>query len=192
MVRYSTALSHIILAGTGLYCLKALSRYENPFSKVPFGLVIFHSLLGIWRWGNPQYGLKIDKYYKITETFKDFLLIPSINATIWLKYNNYLSFMCSHILLSLVPIVIYLYDSRKQEVVNAFHLGNAFSLIFVSYWNENFFGISTSISYVLSYFVIKQDMLSGFSCEVPTQDLLNYSMCFFVFFAVRSLVDPVY
>lgn len=192
MVRYSTALSHIFLSGTGLYCLKTLNRYRLPFAKVSFGVIVFNSLLGIWRWGNPTYGDKVDKFYKFTLKLQDVLVLPGIVTTIWLKYSYSQELACAHTIVSLLPLIIYLYDDKKQEVMDGLLGGNIFSLAVVSYYHENFYGITTAMSYILNYFLIKRNVIVNFPLEVPTQDLFNYSMCFFAFFALKAVLEPLY
>lgn len=51
MPRYSTALSHLVLAGTGIYCLKAYGVKEPKCAVASFGLVVVNSALGVWRYG---------------------------------------------------------------------------------------------------------------------------------------------
>lgn len=50
--RYSTALSHIVLAGTSVYCLKKYGYsdiYQFPVGA--FGLIFTNSVIGVLKWG---------------------------------------------------------------------------------------------------------------------------------------------
>ncbi|KAL1493990.1 hypothetical protein ABEB36_009666 [Hypothenemus hampei] len=191
MVQYSTALSHIFLAGTSFYCLRISSINQLLFCKFSFGIIMFHSILGIWRWGNPQYGYKIDKIYKLAGLLQDLLVLPCIVTTIWLRYNFSFSLAGVHTVISIIPLLIYLFN-RRNEPVDAFLIGNVLSLVVISTYHGNPFGISMAMSYIISYFIIKHDMLSNLPIEVPTQDLFNYSMCFFVIFALRAVLETGY
>lgn len=143
--------------------------------------------------GNPIYGHKIDKIYRITSKLQDLLVLPCIVTTMWLKYNYSLNLACAHTIASLVPMGLYIYDNRKNEpVVDAFLGGSLLSLIVVSIFNDNQYGVTTAMSYALSYFVIKQNVIMNLPVEVPCQDLFNYSMCFFAFFALKAVLEPVY
>ncbi|CAG9768526.1 unnamed protein product [Ceutorhynchus assimilis] len=189
MVQYLTALSHIILAGTGLYCFKSV---DDMFCKFAYGIITFHSLLGIWRWGNPSYGHKIDTHYRLTSKLQDFLVLPGIVTTIWLKYNYFPNLAYSHNVIALVPLLLYLYEKRNNEPLEDLFLGgNLLSLLLVSTMNSNYYGITASLSFVLSYFVIKREVINILSIDVPIHDLFNYSMCFFVLFARNAILDPV-
>lgn len=192
MVRYSTALSHIVLAGTSLYCLKILHIYKLHFAKLSYGLIALNSLLGIWRWGNPTYGYKIDKLYNFTSKIQDLLVFPGIVTTIWLKYHYSFELASAHIFVSLIPLLIYLYDSKKNKVIDSFLGSNVFSLFYISLMKENYYGLTTALSFTLNYFFIKRDILLYLPVEVPTQDLFNYSMCFFSIFALKAVQYPIY
>lgn len=48
---YATALSHLVLAGTGIYCLTQVGYKEFSFPTVAYGLITTNSILGIWRYG---------------------------------------------------------------------------------------------------------------------------------------------
>ncbi|XP_050306825.1 uncharacterized protein LOC126743663 [Anthonomus grandis grandis] len=191
MVRYSTALSHIFLAGISIYCWKNVNR-DWPFPQVAFGIIAFHSLLGVWKWGNPTYGQKIDRLYGLTTTLQDLLVLPCIVTTLWLKYSYSLNFVISHSTLTLLPLALLLQSHQKFDVIDVFLLGNVLSSFVVSYFNDNQFGVSVTLSYILSYFIIKRDMINSLPMDVPIQDLFNYSMCFFCYFALKAVQQPFY
>lgn len=50
--RYSTALSHLVLAGTSIYCyIGAAKKIGHSYPRCCFGILIANSLIGVWRWG---------------------------------------------------------------------------------------------------------------------------------------------
>lgn len=130
--------------------------------------------------------------YRLTDTIQDLLVFPCIVTTIWLKYNYSLNLACAHTIISVIPLILYLHDNHKHKPIDAFLAGNVLSLLAVSHYNFNHFGITTSFSYALSYFAIKRDVFTNFPFHIPILDLYNYSMCFFSFFALKTIQEPVY
>ncbi|XP_060517089.1 uncharacterized protein LOC132696341 [Cylas formicarius] len=194
MVRYSTALSHIILAGTAFYCLKFTNKSNLQFARLSFGILGVNSVLGVWRWGNPSYGHKIEKLYRLTSILQDLLALPLIVTNIWLNYHYSLELAYAHTLVALFPLLAYLYNTRNIDVVDGFLAANCISLGLISLTNQNHYGLTTMVSFTLNYFFIKRDVmgyLPGSYYDVPTQDLYNYSMCFFAYFALKAVSDCI-
>ncbi|GJQ66950.1 hypothetical protein Trydic_g7964 [Trypoxylus dichotomus] len=90
--QYSTALSHIVLAGTGIYCMASYRQLPNDDGNhlpcATFGIIITNSLLGTWRWGNPDYGHTLEKPYNFTFFLQCIFALPCIAGQIWLM-NDY-------------------------------------------------------------------------------------------------------
>ncbi|KAK9736248.1 hypothetical protein QE152_g12664 [Popillia japonica] len=112
--QYSTALSHMILAGTGLYCL--IQYRHGEICQLPcamFGIIITNSVLGIWRWGNPDHGDKLEKPYNFTFYLQTIFVMPCIAGQIWLMngYEQILAYL--HPMLSCIPFTAYFADKNK-------------------------------------------------------------------------------
>ncbi|KAG5896902.1 hypothetical protein JTB14_033540 [Gonioctena quinquepunctata] len=101
---YSTALSHIVLAGTGVYCWLGVKDHSLIFPQCSFGSIIVNSLIGIWRWGNPSYGPDSDWLYKLTCLLQDLLALPCIVSTLWLQYGYMKEIAYGYLLVSAIPM----------------------------------------------------------------------------------------
>lgn len=65
--RYSTALSHIVLAGTSIFCYIGARELPYTYPRCCFGIIIANSLIGTWRWGKYLHSCtdrKICTFYK--------------------------------------------------------------------------------------------------------------------------------
>ncbi|KAJ8920847.1 hypothetical protein NQ315_015639 [Exocentrus adspersus] len=187
---YSTALSHIILAGTGIYCLIGSKHFgQKFFPRGSFGIIILHSAIGIWRWGNPSYGQKAAKLYKLTSLLQDLIALPCIVTTIWLSYGYMWQIAYAYTLASLFPLVAYMCDHNNidNEMTDVVIGANCISLGVLAFIHQNYFGVAASISYAFTHFVIKNDNETYFN--ITSQDLYNYAMCFFAFFALKTVLD---
>jgi hypothetical protein len=180
-----TTLSHIVLAGTGIYCLVQIKGSQLHLPHFTFGIITINSLIGVWRWGNPDYGEKADGLYKFTSYLQLLFAVPCITTTIWLGngYDRYLSWAWT--ILPMIPLVCYLADaSTDDKLEEAVIPLNLIALGVVSFLAENYYGIATAISYAIDhYLVLKQ----GQQYDIPAQDLYNYGLCFFAFFALRAI-----
>lgn len=111
--------------------------------------------------------------------------VPCITTTIWLGngYDRYLSWAWT--ILPMIPLVCYLADaSTDDKLEEAVIPLNLIALGVVSFLAENYYGIATAISYAIDhYLVLKQ----GQQYDIPAQDLYNYGLCFFAFFALRAI-----
>lgn len=61
---------------------------------------------------------------------------------------------------------------------------NVISMAVVSFMTENYWGLAAAASFVIAHFCIKDE---GDVHDIPAQDLYNYGMCFFAYFALRAL-----
>lgn len=48
---YPTAFSHLVLAGTSIYCLRTVGTQQIGFQQLCFGTIVVNSVLGVWRYG---------------------------------------------------------------------------------------------------------------------------------------------
>ncbi|KAJ8936733.1 hypothetical protein NQ314_012180 [Rhamnusium bicolor] len=187
--RYSTALSHIILAGTGIYCLVGSKNHASSFPQGSFGIITLNSLLGIWRWGNPSYGSSVVDLYNFTSILQDLLVLPCIVTTIWLTYGYTWEIAYAYTVVSILPLITYICDNsnRSNEMVDIIIGVNCISLGVLSFIHQNYFGVASSISYAFTHFIVKNDNETYFN--VTSQDFYNYTMCFFAVFALKAILD---
>ncbi|KAF2899765.1 hypothetical protein ILUMI_06419 [Ignelater luminosus] len=183
--RYSSAFSHLILAGTGIYCLVQYHGDSFKFPCISYGVIITNSLLGVWRWGNPDHGHKVEKPYNFTGFLQNIISLPFIVTQVWLAYNYQKELAYLHSLVSVLPLTLYLADRSKDDLVDLIIAANCVSLGVVSFLHENYYGISAAISYMINHFWLRE---GNFDIEdVPVLDLFNYGLCFFCYFALRTL-----
>ncbi|RZC36588.1 hypothetical protein BDFB_012149 [Asbolus verrucosus] len=187
--RYSTALSHLVLAGTGICCLVHIRGQPLNCPHVTFGIITVNSVIGIWRWGNPDYGDKTDGIYKFTSYLQYLFALPCITTTVWLISGYERTFSCAWALLPLGALIFYFIenstDTRDTLMEILIPLG-LIALGVVSFLAENYYGIATAISYAIDHYcVLKQER----NYDIPAQDLYNYGVCFFLYFALRAIGD---
>ncbi|XP_028139189.1 uncharacterized protein LOC114333504 [Diabrotica virgifera virgifera] len=184
---YSTALSHIVLAGTSIYC--CLRSESIIYAQCSFASIMVNSLLGVWRWGNPDYGPNTDKVYKITTLLQDSIVLPFIVSTLWIQYGYTYEVALGNMIIPLIPVISYLANSnyRSLELLDGILCLNCGVLLYLSFTEENYFGLAAGVSYLVNYFWIKKGDRSQF--DIPTQDLFNYAMCFFAYFSLKAVLD---
>lgn len=95
----------------------------------------------------------------------------------------------AYTLVSLLPLLAYICDlnSSNSDMVDVVIGANCISLGVLSFIHQNYFGVAASISYAFNHFIIKNDNETYFN--VTSQDLYNYAMCFFAFFALKTVLD---
>ncbi|XP_072383014.1 uncharacterized protein [Diabrotica undecimpunctata] len=187
---YSTALSHIVLAGTSIYCY--LGAKSIIYARCSYASILINSLLGVWRWGNPSYGPDANKVYKITTLLQDSIVLPFIVSTLWIQYDIFqytYEVALANMIIPLIPVVSYLSNSNSTnlELLDGILFLNCGVLLWLSFTEENYFGLAAGVSYLVNYFWIKKDDRRHF--DIPTQDLFNYAMCFFAYFSLRAVLD---
>ncbi|EFA03612.1 uncharacterized protein LOC658581 [Tribolium castaneum] len=186
--RYSTAFSHLVLAGTGIYCLVQIKDAHFHCPHITFGLITVNSLIGLWRWGNPEYGDKAERLYSFTSYLQLLFALPCITTTEWLGYgyDRYLSWAWT--ILPTIPLVCYLVDASSDEKLEEAIIPiNLIALGVVCFLAENYYGIAAAVSYAIDHYIV---LKQGESLEsIPAQDLYNYGLCFFAYFALRAIGD---
>nr|CAI5866153.1 unnamed protein product [Callosobruchus analis] len=184
---YGTALSHIILAGTGVYCYLAVKDSPYFFSQCSFGVIVANSLIGLWRWGNPSYGQDADGLYRLTSFVQDVVALPFIACEIWLNYGFAREIALADALLSLSPLILYLGKNDTSDLIDTVIASNAVILGVLSFIHQNYFGLAACLSYIFAHFAIREDKQTHFS--INSQDLYNYGLCFYAAFALRAVLD---
>nr|CAH7722506.1 unnamed protein product [Callosobruchus chinensis] len=138
---YGTALSHIILAGTGVYCYLAVKDSPYFFSQCSFGVIVANSLIGLWRWGNPSYGQDADSLYRLTSFLQDVVALPFIACETWLNYGFAREIALADALLSLSPLVLYLGKNDSRNLIDTVIASNAAIIGVLSFIHQNYFEI---------------------------------------------------
>ncbi|KAK5645877.1 hypothetical protein RI129_004341 [Pyrocoelia pectoralis] len=180
--RYSTALSHLVLSGTGIYCF---SRYhEGKLPSYAYSIIISNSILGVWRWGNPRYGHKVNSLYNFTLLLQMLTSLPFVVTQVWLNLNYTEELAMIHSGASILPFCLYLANRSKEDVIDAIIAVNVISLGVVSLLHENYYGVAASVSYFFNHFFLRE---GRFDVDLPVTDLYNYGLCFFCYFSFRSL-----
>ncbi|XP_017767905.1 PREDICTED: uncharacterized protein LOC108556342 [Nicrophorus vespilloides] len=181
---YCTSLSHLVLSIVSITCFKKINSLEsnNGLTMSGFVIIILHSLLGVWKWGNPLHGRAVDKPYKFVGFLKEMLAFPCIVGQLWFKLNGNAVVAYLHPLVSLIPFIL---RSRKMSRFgnkDTFMLMEIFSCCLVSFMTENYFGVACAIAYGLNHFLIQDEYLN-----MPSIDIYNYAFCFFTYFSYRAL-----
>ncbi|KAK4878981.1 hypothetical protein RN001_007127 [Aquatica leii] len=182
--RYSTALSHLVLAGTSIYCLHAYYGGELKLPCASYTIIITNSLLGTWRWGNPDYGDSVENIYNFTTFLQGITSLPFVVAQVWLNQGYPFELAICHAGASLIPFSLYLADKSKEDITDAIIAIGGISLGVTSLLQGNYFGVAASVSYLFNHFVLREGQLD---IDLPIIDLYNYGLCFFCYFALRAL-----
>ncbi|XP_065090460.1 uncharacterized protein LOC135711519 [Ochlerotatus camptorhynchus] len=202
-----TCLAHLILAGVTGWSLKHLptgfehSRSASSDDPVPLMLILLvfllgHSLLGIFRHSHPEPQKNLRKLYDLSVLLAMVLPLPLLNTQLYLKYElgdgSHLT-PCSYLLISvLVPFLAGCFYSELSQrhkgeyVVTSVAIINLTILTWISFCNENFWGIGLAMSYGMKHFALPRlaDLYS-----VPFVDLYTYGLGFFEIFAVNVVID---
>lgn len=202
-----TCLAYLILAGVTGWSLKHLPNgFEHSHSAssddpVPLMLILLvfllgHSLLGIFRHSHPDPQKKLRKLYDLSVMLAMVLPLPLLNTQLYLKYelgNETNLIPYSYLLLSvLVPFFagcVYSDLSLRHKgeyVVTAVAIINLTVLTWISFSNENFWGIGLAISYGMKHFALPR-LADRYS--VPFVDLYTYGLGFFEIFAINVVID---
>lgn len=178
---YFTALSHAVLAGTSIYCLM---KHTSDMGMVCYGLIATNSLLGLWRWGNPDAGDTSKSLYAQTSMCQEMLCIGAVAVEIWRASPYFPQFSWGEILLPIAPLTLYFLDNDYQNIEKGVMAFNGVSIIFVSAMTSNYWGAAAALSYLFGYLYAKDQGSIG---DIPVVDLINYELCFFSYFALRGM-----
>lgn len=92
----------------------------------------------------------------------------------------------AHVGASALPLIAYIADKDKRQVVDLLLSINVLSLGIVAGMNKNYFGVAAAVSFLINYFIIKDE---GDVMDIPALDLFNYGMCFFELFSLRAFSE---
>lgn len=97
--RYLTALSHVVLAGTGIYCYIGAKDHPYFYPKCCFGVIIVNSLIGIWRWG---------KLKNNSQIFELLIIYVSLLALIYCccSWKYEVAWILKHFFMSAFPLLM--------------------------------------------------------------------------------------
>ncbi|KAL3282446.1 hypothetical protein HHI36_005632 [Cryptolaemus montrouzieri] len=178
---YFTALSHAILAGTSIYCLM---EHTTDMGIICYGLIATNSILGLWRWGNPDAESMSKSMYDTTSIAQEMLSIGAVAAEIWTTSTILPEFWWAEIALPIVPLSMYFLEKDFRDIENGIMAINGISIVFVSIMTSNWWGVAAAASYLWGYLYVKD---RGSIRDIPAIDLINYELCFFSYFALRAL-----
>lgn len=180
---YATALSHLCLAGTSIHCMY-WHYSELNFGTACFSYLIINSLIGIWRWGNPEAGDAVRNIYNHLTIIQNLVVLPCCAAELWFLSEFPYPYTFAHFIPPALAWQLYLYDGDYSSLHNISVISTGISLAYVSFTKANWYGLAAAISYFLNHFAIKdQEKFQS----VPPLDLYNYGLCFFAFFALRAM-----
>ncbi|XP_012262838.1 uncharacterized protein LOC105689970 [Athalia rosae] len=190
----STTIAHLAKLGTSIVCMKYFDEpysilvSHNQWATRAFQILFFHSLIGVFRFGNPSASEHLRGFYtwfsKLSSTLPFALIVTEI--LYWNKTSEQITLTL--LILTLFPIV---YESRSKERARR-HLAdvsvglNLCALIYVSVNNENYSAISLVVSYAFTHFFLEE---VSDKYDVPHRDLLQYALCFMEIFSVFTLRD---
>ncbi|XP_062701425.1 uncharacterized protein LOC115267424 [Aedes albopictus] len=202
-----TCLAHLILAGVTGWSLKHLPICHDPSHSttssdaIPLMLMLLvfllgHSLLGIFRHSHPDPHKNLRKIYDLSVLLAMVLPLPLLNTQLYLKYQvgdgSHLT-PYSYLLISTsLPFLVgCLYSElsqrhKSQYVTTVVALVNLTVLLWISFCNENFWGIGLAVSYCMKHFTLPR---LADRYNVPFVDLHTYGLGFFEIFAINVVID---
>ncbi|EAT42657.1 AAEL005828-PA [Aedes aegypti] len=203
-----TCLAHLILAGVTGWSLKHLPiGHESSHSTtsgddlVPLMLVLLvfllgHSLLGIFRHSHPDPHKNLRKMYELSVMLAMILPLPLLNTQLYLKYQlgngSHLplySYLSMSTFLPFLTGCLYSELSQRhksQYVTTVVTVVNLTVLLWISAFNENYWGIGLAVSYGMKYFTLPR---LADRYNVPFVDLHTYGLGFFEIFAINVIID---
>ncbi|XP_046607129.1 uncharacterized protein LOC124298752 [Neodiprion virginianus] len=194
MTDLSTTVAHLTKLGTSIVCMKyfndpySILVSDNHWATRAFQILLFHSILGIFRFGNPSTSKYLRGFYtlfsKIIHTLPFALIVTEILH--WNKTSEQITLTL--LILTVFPIV---YESRSKERTRRHLIDvavglNLCALIYVSLISKNYSAISLVVSYAFTHFLL-EDISDRY--DVPYRDLLQYSLCFMEIFSILTLKD---
>ncbi|XP_034235983.1 uncharacterized protein LOC117642173 [Thrips palmi] len=203
--RFATAFANLLLAATSAYALRQTGGFglqASPAtwaSTVTFSFFLFHAIIGIIRFGNPQYGDALRSAYENTTFWCVVIALPFFSAQISIMYSLPTGFGLSFIFLGFATVGlhyvsrIYLNGKNNGEArwAESFRVKfvvsiNLFTIVALCYVNLNFYGVAASLSFLHNFFFTG---LTGTVFNIPAVDLFVYQLAFFNLFAVKALLD---
>jgi hypothetical protein len=139
--------------------------------------------------GNPEFGGKLKGVYGHTLFLSKCFGLPCIATQMCLNYGvqeeiAYLHFGCTTL-----PIIAHiLEDRREKNLLDMVILFNLISAVYFSHLNANHYGFAMVISHAINHFIIGTNS-TAFDTSIPSLDLFMYGLCFFYFFAVKTVFD---
>lgn len=134
--------------------------------------------------GNPDHGDKVDSPYKFTFFLQTIFALPFIVTEVWLLLSYKKEFALAHAVVSLIPLIQYISNKESKDTIDVILGVNVISLGTVSFIAEKYWGIAAAVSFCLNHFFLQKE---NDIIDIPPEDLYNYGMCFFAYFALRSL-----
>lgn len=201
-----TCLAHLILAGVTGWSLKHLpichdSSHSTTSHSIPLMLVLLvfllgHSLLGIFRHSHPDPHKNLRKIYDLSVLLAMVLPLPLLNTQLYLNYQvgggselTSYSYLLISTLLPFLTGCLYSELSQRhksQYATTAVALVNLTVLLWISFCNENFWGIGLAVSYGMKHFILSR---LADRYNVPFVDLHTYGLGFFEIFAINVVID---
>lgn len=196
MYNYATALSHICLAGVSLVALSRQDRIEEleQIQSLCFAFIVFNSLIGIWRYGNPMYGQNAKNLYKIATKLQILFSLPWLIFLISFSQTNLWELSIIYPCLSLVPLAIHLTYKPCQKLENVLLGLDTLVLVLLGLSGENYWAVAAAIAHAFAHFFVQSDQMFNFheqlsiqEYSIPRLDFYNYALCFYVMFAIQAL-----
>lgn len=187
---YSTAFTHILLAGSTLWALKStFNTTEYPYKWIygTFVPLLVLSILGIFRFGNPQYGYKLRTLYNNILFLSSTLCFPCMAIELHFYYGYDGNFALMNIVAAVFPIVCHYASKKPNEYMSDMSL--IISLLFVCYIGyvaRNYYALAAALCYAGNFFVIGT---CGTFADMPAVELFTVGLCFFNWFTARAVKD---
>lgn len=127
--------------------------------------------------------------YGFTTAVQDLFVLPLVAATLLEKYGYPRDYIYATLSVPVIPLLSYLigYETVKTESEKLIAVLGCAGIAWLSFINDNYYGMATCASYIMISFFVKES--GDNSLKIPTQDLCNYAMCFFSYFALRAILD---
>ncbi|RZC35900.1 hypothetical protein BDFB_013399 [Asbolus verrucosus] len=170
----SVALSHMLLAGTGIYCLIQIKDDSVFLPHATFGIITVHNIIAVWRWGSDQ-GLRVNDIYNFTSYTQLLFALPCITTTLWLANGYQREISWAWAIVPMIPFVCYLINDFDMTLIEIMVLLNSAAVGAVSFKAGNNFGIAAAVAYAISHFCINRFVV------------YNCGLCFFAYFSLRAL-----
>jgi hypothetical protein len=139
--------------------------------------------------GNPEFGDKLKAVYRHTLFLSKCFGLPCIATQICINSGVQEEISYIHLGFSALPIIAHLLEDRHEKsLLDAVMLCNLISVAYFSYVSANYYGFAMVVSYTVNHFIIGTDG-TAFDTRIPSLDLFMYGICFFYFFAVKTIYD---
>ncbi|KAJ1523892.1 hypothetical protein ONE63_010446 [Megalurothrips usitatus] len=203
--RYETAFANLILACTSAWALGTTGCFSRqppiPMAAVTFYMLLLLAVVGVGRYGNPQYGEALRASYD-TMIFLCILVgTPCYAAQFGAMYNVAGKFpnivVALALYLSIWHILGKFYSSKRRGksyesdwlmsvgVKSVVFVSVAFVLV-LCYQHLNYFGCASAIAFSFCFFFTGT---TGTVYNLPAIDLFLYQMSFFNVYSALALKD---